>query len=206
MKILGVTGAVPLASRKVVEAAKQALGAGDANAAAGDGDEVQLSAEARGKQALRTTELLNWNAESIQVGDIRKEYEQNLAGLQSRLTLEFAKAGIDTSNVFQLQTDPSGRVVVAGNHPQKEKIEQMFVDNPGLRDDFVKVNAQADWLRAADEAMAFQRAYAENPEEAVKRFAHLFNDNRSVTFQLTVRGDEFETGFLDSSRGYVRTE
>ncbi|MBL9084021.1 MAG: hypothetical protein JNK76_19545, partial [Planctomycetales bacterium] len=109
MKILGVTGAVPLASRKVVEAAKQALGAGDANAAAGDGDEVQLSAEARGKQALRTTELLNWNAESIQVGDIRKEYEQNLAGLQSRLTLEFAKAGIDTSNVFQLQTDPSGR-------------------------------------------------------------------------------------------------
>ncbi|MGC3970085.1 MAG: hypothetical protein QM775_22990 [Pirellulales bacterium] len=204
MKILGVTGAVPLASRKLIDAAKQAL-AGDSSGAAAADDELQLSPEARGKQALRTTELLNWNADSIEVGDIRKEYEQNLAGLQSRLTLEFAKAGIDTSNVFQLQTDPSGRVVVAGDHPQKEKIEQMFVDNPSLRDDFVKVNAQADWVRrAADEAMAFQRAYAENPEEALKRFSYLFNDNRTVTFQLTVKGDEFETGFLDSSRGYVK--
>lgn len=204
MKILGATGAVPLASRKLVEAAKSALGAGDASAAAGD--DVQFSAEARGKQALRTTELLNWDAGPIKVEDVRREYEQGLAGLQSRLTLEFAKAGIDTSAAFQLQTDPSGRVVVAGNHPQKEKIEQMFAENPSLRDDFVKVNAQADWLRAADEAMAFQRAYAENPAEAVKRFGYLFDDNRKTTFQLTVRGEEFETGFLDSSRGYVRTE
>lgn len=200
MKILGLTGAVPLASRHIIDAAKSAFGGDDTNTATATGDTVELSAEARGKQALRIAELLQWSEEPIRVEDVRTRYDQNLAGLESRLTFAFAKAGIDTSVAFPLQTDAEGRVRVAGDHPQKAAIEQLFADDPNLRNDFVEVNAQADFLRAADEATAFQRAYAEDPEAALERFAHLFDPDRRPRFQLTVSGDKFDVGFIDSRR------
>lgn len=198
MKILGQTGAVQTASRRLLDLASGATSTAVEDAANSDGDELSLSPVARGKQAARTAELLQWNAEPLQVADMRRDYEQKLAGLESRLEVAFAKAGIDRSPPFQLQTDAEGKVRVAGDHPQKAQIEQLFVDNPSLRDDFVEVNAKGDFLRAADEAMAFQRAYAEDPEAAVKRFAYLFDSHRKVTFQLTVSGDKYDVGFQET--------
>lgn len=198
MKILGQTGAVQTASRRLLDLANSATSSTVDDAANSDGDELSLSPVARGKQAARTAELLQWDAKPIEVADMRRDYEQKLAGLESRLQVVFAKAGIETSPPFQLQTDSEGRVRVAGDHPQKAQIEQLFVDSPSLRDDFVEVNAKADFLRAADEAMAFQRAYAEDPEAAVKRFSYLFDSDRKPTFQLTVSGDKYDVGFQES--------
>ena len=198
MKIQGQTGAVQSAARRLLDLANSATSSGSDETAKADGDELSLSPVARGKQAARTAELLQWNAEPLQVADMRRDYDQKLAGLESRLQVVFAKAGIETAPPFQLQTDSEGRVRVAGDHPQKAQIEQLFVDSPSLRDDFVEVNAKADFLRAADEAMAFQRAYAEDPEAAVKRFSYLFDSDRKPTFQLTVSGDKYDVGFRES--------
>lgn len=198
MKILGQTGAVQTASRRLLDLANGATSTAVEDAANSDGDELSLSPVARGKQAARTAELLQWNAEPLQVADMRRDYEQKLAGLESRLEVAFAKAGIERSPPFQLQTDAEGKVRVAGDHPQKAQIERLFVDSPGLRDDLVEVNAKADFLRAADEAMAFQRAYAEDPEAAVKRFSYLFDSQRKATFQLSVSGDKYDVGFQES--------
>ena len=198
MKIQGQTGAVQSAARRLLDLASSAPSSGSDDTANADGDELSLSPVARGKQAARTAELLQWNAEPLEVADMRRDYDQKLAGLESRLQVEFAKAGIETSPPFQLQTDTEGKVRVAGDHPQKAQIEQLFADNPDLRDDFAEVNAKADFLRAADEAMAFQRAYAEDPEGAVKRFSYLFDNDRKPTFQLSVSGDKYDVGFQES--------
>lgn len=198
MKIQGQTGAVQSAARRLLDLASSAPSSGSDETANADGDELSLSPVARGKQAARTAELLQWNAEPLEVADMRRDYDQKLAGLESRLQVEFAKAGIETSPPFQLQTDTEGKVRVAGDHPQKSQIEQLFADNQDLRDDFAEVNAKADFLRAADEAMAFQRAYAEDPEGAVKRFSYLFDNDRKPTFQLSVSGDKYDVGFQES--------
>lgn len=203
MKILGQTGAVQTASRRLLDLANAATSTTVDDAANADGDELSLSPVARGKQAARTAELLQWDAKPIEVADMRRDYEQKLAGLESRLEVAMAKAGIDKSTPFQLQTDAEGMVRVAGDHPQKAQIEQLFIDSPSLRDDFLEVNAKADFLRAADEAMAFQRAYAEDPEAAVKRFSYLFDSDRKSTFQLTVSGDKYDVGFQENRGGSV---
>ncbi|MBA4016881.1 MAG: hypothetical protein C0483_06820 [Pirellula sp.] len=198
MKIQGQTGAVQSAARRLLDLASGSTSSGGEETTNTDGDELSLSPVARGKQAARTAELLQWNAEPLEVADMRRDYEQKLAGLESRLQVKFTKAGIETSPPFQLQTDAEGKVRVAGDHPQKAQIEQLFVDEPSLRDDFVEVNAKADFLRAADEAMAFQRAYAEDPEGAVQRFSYLFDSGRKPTFQLSVSGDKYDAGFQEN--------
>lgn len=51
---------------------------------------------------------------------------------------ELAKAGVDTSQPIKLVSNGEGGVLVTNNHPDKDKIEAMFNDNPDLQQGFVK--------------------------------------------------------------------
>ena len=196
LKILGSTGAVPLTARQLWEDAASAVGSETPTQTTSvDGDEVTLSAEAKGKKAARISELLQQADKAIKSEDIRTDYEQNLSSLQSRLQVLFYKNGIDTSQEVRLQTAADGKVIVAGDHPQKEQIEKLFADDPSLRNDFVQVDAQASFLRAVEEAMAFQKAYAEDPQAALERYSYLFEPGYQPQFSLSVNGDSYEPVF-----------
>ena len=51
---------------------------------------------------------------------------------------ELAKAGVDTSMPIKLSNDGEGGVLVTNDHPDKDKIEALFNDNPDLQQGFVK--------------------------------------------------------------------
>jgi len=53
-------------------------------------------------------------------------------------TRELGKAGVDTSIPIKLKSDGEGGVIVTNDHPDKNKIEALFKDNPDLQQGFVK--------------------------------------------------------------------
>ena len=62
----------------------------------------------------------------------------DVESFEKLFTQELAKAGVDTSHPIKLANDGEGNVLVTNNHPDKEKIEAMFNDNPDLQQGFVK--------------------------------------------------------------------
>ena len=147
-------------------------------------DELTLSDEA---QALADAPRMLTSLPHTE-GDFQEQYDARLGEVQARLQSLFAKNGIDTSPPIRLQTASDGRVIVAGHHPQKKEIEQFFVDDRDLRNDFVATAAQGEFLRAFKEAVEFQQAYRKDPKAAVERFKHLFQERHDV-FTLKFDGD-----------------
>jgi hypothetical protein len=132
----------------------------------------------------------------IRIENVRADYQRQLESLEHSLKQQFARRRIDESTPIRLQTAADGRVFVAGDHPQKEVIEQIFVDDPKLQQQFAKVDSQASFLHSVDEAIAFQQAYRQNPTLAVQQFAHLFDGREPPAFALQFRGGEFNTMFF----------
>ena len=62
----------------------------------------------------------------------------DVESFEKLFTQELAKAGVDTSHPIKLANDGEGNVLVTNDHPDKEKIEAMFNDNPDLQQGFVK--------------------------------------------------------------------
>lgn len=134
--------------------------------------------------------------DKIYVEDIRANYHEARDQFYSRLSGIFAEHGIDTNEQIRLQTGYDGSVVVVSDHPQRQEIEQIFRDNRELRDQFVRLDTQASFLRAADEATEFQRAYWDDPVKALERFSHLFDRSSPPQYTLVMQAGEFLTEFV----------
>jgi hypothetical protein len=114
----------------------------------------------------------------------------------ARLDALFAAHGIDTSVPIELRADTFGRIRVMGDHPDAEKIEAFFADSFELQQTFVRISSAQSLLRAAEQHQAFAAAYAEDPQGAVTRFAHLFNATTpEPDFRLTLAAGEWSTRF-----------
>lgn len=103
----------------------------------------------------------------------RHEFPAELAAFRSELGNRFQAAGIDTSVPFDLWVDASGKVRVAGDHPDKLRIEALLAGDPGLANLARQLAGTVSLMRALDEHMEFARAYAQDPQLAVVQFAHL---------------------------------
>ncbi|MBN2024509.1 MAG: hypothetical protein JW809_17145 [Pirellulales bacterium] len=173
-----------------------------AAAAAGasqESDRVEISSAGRLMESL--AQGLFWGVEpradgSIRIEDIGKAYEEHLSSLKSQVAGLLEQNGIDRSQAFRLTVDAAGNVVVAGDHPDKEKIEALFQDQPELANEFRHVSATASLLRAADESKAFQAAYAKDPQGAVRQYAHLFSGVNSPVFGLDVGAEAILDSFV----------
>lgn len=130
-----------------------------------------------------------------EVVDLVALQQETQASVRGRLASLFAENGIDTSTEIRLQTDACGRVVVCGEHPQKAEIEQLFEDDPQLRNDFVKSQGLASLIAAGRQAHAFQQAYAKNPQAAVAQYWYLFSDSSQPSTTFSILGDEYKTLF-----------
>jgi hypothetical protein len=155
------------------------------------GDVLDLSAESQ-----TASDALHSLLDSQKLADLfvdKASLEQSEADLQSNIQNLFAKNGIDTSKKVDLQIGSDGQVIVANDHPQKAQIEQLFKDNPKLRDEFAKYSAQSSLFQAAQESIAFQKAYARDPAAAVAQFSYLFNATETPVVSLSLQNGNCQT-------------
>jgi len=121
--------------------------------------------------------------------------QETLSSVQSRLTSLFAEEGIDTSSEIQLKVASDGRVIVANNHPQTAEIESLFADDPELRNEFARMVSLTEMVGAAQEAAAFQKAYAMNPNAAMTQYKYLFDQTDPAEVSLRIQGNEFKASY-----------
>lgn len=126
--------------------------------------------------------LFKYADDGIITGDeMRMELNDAKADYRRRLSAAIADQGIDTSVPVKLQSDREGRIRVVGDHPDKARIEQLFVDDPALRNAYQRMASIAHMLSTVEETVAFQAAYARDPKAAVAQYSHLFNTTTELT-------------------------
>lgn len=117
--------------------------------------------------------------------------QDEINAVGQRIQAALAKSGIESADEVRLEIDAVGHARVVGDHPQKAEIEQLFVDHPELRNDLAHASASLSLQKAAEEAVKFQAAYAEDPEAAVALFSYLFDPARnSGPLELLLKGDQ----------------
>lgn len=123
---------------------------------------------------------------AITLDDMKTGLEKSSREFQDKVNIMFLENGIKTDPPVELTYDKGGNVVVKGNHPQKEKIEKLFEENPELANDFRGVSALSGMVEAAEEHIEFAKAYEKNPYEAVARYGHLFNGMKGDNFSMVI--------------------
>ncbi|WP_421903245.1 hypothetical protein [Maridesulfovibrio sp.] len=127
--------------------------------------------------------------QSISLDDLKTGLETSTKKFQDDVNVLFLQNDISTDPPVELTTDHSGNVRVKGDHPQKEKIEQLFQDNPDLANDFRGISGLNSLVEAGEEYLGFAKAYEKNPYEAVAKYSHIFNGMNVEQFSMLIGGD-----------------
>ncbi|MGE4504339.1 MAG: hypothetical protein AB7D51_03260 [Desulfovibrionaceae bacterium] len=98
--------------------------------------------------ALRPGEPLTLQGMQAELDSSREQFTKEATAL-------FLENGISTDPPVELTTDGTGAVRVVGDHPQKERIEQLFEDNPSLAGSFRSMGALASLVEAGQEYLEF---------------------------------------------------
>ena len=116
----------------------------------------------------------------------RYGFPAELAAFRTELSNRFRVAGIDTSIPFDLKVDASGAVRVAGNHPDKARIEALLASDPSLANLAKEIAGTTSLMRALDENRQFANAYARDPQLAVVEYADLLSEAANdIGFRFT---------------------
>lgn len=127
----------------------------------------------------------------VRIEDVEAETKEALNAFQKDLNGLFAENGIDTNQAINISTDQNGNVIVTNDHPDKEKIEQVFENNGELANRYKGISNNMALIKAVEEASAFQKEYVIDPEAAVAKYSYLFDDNRNNDPYLNINGDRF---------------
>lgn len=102
-----------------------------------------------------------WNADTGKV-DFQKflaNTAQRTSAFGDKLEQRMLTYGIDTSQPIKLTMAGDGSVRVDGDHPDKERIEQMFANDPQLADEYHKVAGANEWAAMAQITGSYTQAY-----------------------------------------------
>ncbi len=80
----------------------------------------------------------------------RESLDRDVASFAEKVRQIFQQAGIHVPPNPVIGNDFQGKVQVENDHPEREKIEQLFRDNPELQKEFTRISAQSSLLRAAE--------------------------------------------------------
>lgn len=102
------------------------------------------------------------------IPSIKTFSEADVRDYEKKLMQTFEAAGIDTTQQISLTTDYEGKVVVQGDHPDKQKIEAMFAEDKDLRNGFVQTSQHylfkelyrlnQEWARKVDAGIDIELA------------------------------------------------
>lgn len=128
--------------------------------------------------------------QSITLDDFKGGLERTSAKLKDDVNTMFLENGISLSPPVELTTDWEGSVRVKGDHPEKEKIEQLFQDNSNLSNDFRGVSGLSSLVKAAEEHLEFAKEYEKDPYAAVAKYSHLFDALKREEFSMVFGAKE----------------
>ncbi|WP_320170654.1 hypothetical protein [Maridesulfovibrio sp.] len=155
------------------------------------GDTVTISDSARKLASM--TPLLS---ESLDFFDNDESLETITKKFKDDVNILFLENGISTDPPVELTSDSSGYVRVKGDHPQKDKIEQLFKDNRDLSNDFRGISVKNSIAEAVKLSQEFAKAYEKDPAEALARYGHLFNKTNAKEFSMIIGGESQESEFV----------
>jgi len=175
------------AERALTDARRQPVADLRSEAAA---DSVSISKTATSGVAQQQVEKLESSARDLlDIGELRLPGKADLLLFERDFNSALAKAGVDTSIEIELETDYQGKVQVSNDHPDKEKIEQLFEDDADLQQQFVKAQMFQTFEKLAALHKQWQQRIesGESEETAnlwlVQASQALVANDSSVTFQ-----------------------
>lgn len=175
------------AERALTDARRQPVADLRSEAAA---DSVSISKTATSGVAQQQVEKLESSARDLlDIGELRLPGKADLLLFERDFNNALAKAGVDTSIEIELETDYQGKVQVSNDHPDKEKIEQLFEDDADLQQQFVKAQMFQTFEKLAALHKQWQQRIesGESEETAnlwlVQASQALVANDSSVTFQ-----------------------
>ncbi len=124
-----------------------------------------------------------------ETGDLRRTAEQTLADFSERLQRQLAERGISTTLRFRLEGNGQGGIRVAGDHPQRARIEQAINSDPQLLATFQYLSATHSLLAAAERHSELAERYLGDPVLGAVKTAD-FAQGEEPAFSLTVNGEE----------------
>lgn len=110
---------------------------------------------------------------------------------------KFREAGIHVPPNPILSNDSQGYVRVANDHPDKDKIEQLFKDNPELQQSYARISAESSLLRAAEHYCQYASDYErlKNNPAGQRALVEAEVTRNKAPFFLTITADGAEPFF-----------
>ncbi len=138
---------------------------------------AQLKANA---STAGTTKAINVQDRPLQsaLETLRTDFQAKLTQFREQLGNIFSDAGITGLNQLDLTTDADGNVVVANDHPQKDRIEALFEAHPALELMFKRLSAQASIARTGLDQFPLG-GYLLDPQGAVATYGQLLSGTNS---------------------------
>lgn len=156
----------------------------------GRSDTVSLSAGGL-RAALMESMGLDPATDSICISDIERVVERDTNHIARQLGSITSDMGIDAE--FELSVGYDGSIVVKGDFPKRQALEERLNSDDAFARQFQRLSSNSCFLEAARESLAFQQAYAVDPEKAVQDFISLLDGNRSYSFRLHYSQDGVTT-------------
>jgi len=103
--------------------------------------------------------------------------------------------GADLSSEIVLTLDSMGRVRVASPHPEVPAIEELFATQQPLRYEFVSLAAGSEFVRVAEEYLAFLSLGGRSRAAASERYARRSAGSTPLKFHMGLRGQSYRTFF-----------
>ncbi|BCS90055.1 hypothetical protein [Pseudodesulfovibrio sediminis] len=138
------------------------------------GDTVTISSEAMAVSKTAAN-LSARGLDSLPALLTAQELDELSEDVQSRITALFLENDISTDPPVELTVDEQGALRVKGEHPNKDKIEQLLANEKELSNDFRQVAATTEIHEAGARHIEFMKAYEQDPEAALIRFSYLFD-------------------------------
>jgi hypothetical protein len=111
-----------------------------------------------------------------------------------------ADNGISSSTPVELDTGYDGRIIVTNNNPDKAAIEKILKDNPDVGEEYRMADNMLTLAAEVKESLAFQKAYAADPETALRQYGYLFYTKAHGKILISDNGAVFEYSRLISGK------
>lgn len=127
----------------------------------------------------------------------RESLARDTASFAADVGKKFREAGIRVPPDPVLGNDFQGYVRVVNEHPNKDKIEQLFKDNPDLQQRYVRISSGSSLLRASEHYSQYanQHEQLKNDPAALRALAEAQIARNQAPFYLTISADGAEPFF-----------
>lgn len=122
-------------------------------------------------------------ANSVSIESIRTLGKHLTADFHRRAVGVLESAGIDTSHELSLRLGSEGEIVVLGDHPDKQLVEQLL-NADELAPLFSQLTGLQEIAHAYDEQQSFRESFGRDPLAAVASHAH--HDTFAGVIQVTL--------------------